>query len=200
MPKVKEDYKKSRKQQILKAAYNCFNKRGYHNTSMRDIFKEAKLSSGAVYNYYPSKEDILQELVLQGQNSSKKLFDEIISNAQIKNPLRHILEYYFDQSGNKTEKLKGVRSDVSIWAAALVDENVMKLTQNSYKESTNRISEFIEKSISQDKLKDTFEPKSLALLVISLIEGLAIQKMLNPEFNMGDYTKAFLAFINCLEK
>ncbi|MEV5966078.1 TetR/AcrR family transcriptional regulator [Kribbella sp. NPDC051952] len=44
---------------ILTAARRAFLRHGFHATSMQDLFAEAKLSSGAVYRYFPGKEDIV---------------------------------------------------------------------------------------------------------------------------------------------
>jgi TetR/AcrR family transcriptional regulator, transcriptional repressor of aconitase len=59
MPKVSDRYRDARRQHILSAARRAFLRRGFHATSMQDLFVEAKLSSGAVYRYFPGKEDIV---------------------------------------------------------------------------------------------------------------------------------------------
>ncbi|MFG2371191.1 TetR/AcrR family transcriptional regulator [Streptomyces sp. NPDC048504] len=59
MPKVSEAYKENRRTQILDAAQRCFVRDGFHRTSMQDILTEAGLSAGAVYRYFPSKDDII---------------------------------------------------------------------------------------------------------------------------------------------
>jgi TetR/AcrR family transcriptional regulator, transcriptional repressor of aconitase len=59
MPKVTEQYRDARRAQILSAARCCFLRDGFHNTSMQDLFAEAGLSSGAVYRYFSSKDDVI---------------------------------------------------------------------------------------------------------------------------------------------
>ena len=58
-PKVSEAYIETRRNEILEAAFKCFSEKGFHNTTMQDIYKTANLSPGAVYNYFSSKEDIV---------------------------------------------------------------------------------------------------------------------------------------------
>jgi AcrR family transcriptional regulator len=60
MPKVSTGYMQARREQILDAASNCFARKGFHLTSMKDICKEAELSPGAVYLHFSSKEDIIE--------------------------------------------------------------------------------------------------------------------------------------------
>src|ERR1700759_3170484 len=59
MPKVTQQYRPARRAQILDSARRCFLRDGFHSTSMQDLFAEAGLSSGAVYRYFPSKDDVI---------------------------------------------------------------------------------------------------------------------------------------------
>ena len=59
MPKVTQAHLEARRQQILDAAFGCFARQGFHQTTMQDICREAELSPGAVYRYFDSKEAII---------------------------------------------------------------------------------------------------------------------------------------------
>jgi AcrR family transcriptional regulator len=59
MPKVSQQYRDDRREQILAAARRCFVRDGFHQTSMQDLFAEAGLSSGAVYGYFAGKEEMI---------------------------------------------------------------------------------------------------------------------------------------------
>src|ERR1700727_2987923 len=59
MPRVSQQHRDERREQILAAARRCFLRDGFHNTSMQDLFAEAELSSGAVYGYFASKNDVI---------------------------------------------------------------------------------------------------------------------------------------------
>lgn len=47
---------------ILETAKRLFVERGYFNTSMRDIAREAGVSTGALYHHFESKEEIAGEI------------------------------------------------------------------------------------------------------------------------------------------
>ena len=59
MPKISEEKRQARRDQILAASWRCFSRRGIHATSMEDIVREANLSFGAVYLYYKSKDELI---------------------------------------------------------------------------------------------------------------------------------------------
>lgn len=54
---------KLRKRAILQAAFDEFTQKGFALTRMEDIAKKASISKGSVYNYFASKEILLEELV-----------------------------------------------------------------------------------------------------------------------------------------
>jgi TetR/AcrR family transcriptional regulator, acrAB operon repressor len=49
--------------QILAAALKLFSRVGYHGTSLRDIARAAKASTGNVYHHFPDKEAIFTALI-----------------------------------------------------------------------------------------------------------------------------------------
>ena len=62
MPKVTQQYRDARRDHILAAARRCFLRDGFHATSMQDLFGEAGLSSGAVYRYFASKDEVIMAI------------------------------------------------------------------------------------------------------------------------------------------
>ncbi|HCT79122.1 MAG TPA: TetR/AcrR family transcriptional regulator [Micromonosporaceae bacterium] len=51
---------------ILHAALELFAEFGFHGTSIRDLAKNVGINSATLYAHYPSKEDILAELIALG--------------------------------------------------------------------------------------------------------------------------------------
>lgn len=50
---------------ILDAAVDNFQRLGYHGTSMRDIARDADLTVASIYHHFPSKQRILQDIMLR---------------------------------------------------------------------------------------------------------------------------------------
>lgn len=59
MPKVTDAYRAARRTEILSAARRCFLRKGFQDTSLQDLIAESGLSTGAVYNYFSSKEEMI---------------------------------------------------------------------------------------------------------------------------------------------
>jgi AcrR family transcriptional regulator len=56
VPKIAEEARTARRDQIIAAAAECFARAGYHVTTMADIAEAAGVSKGTPYLYFPGKE------------------------------------------------------------------------------------------------------------------------------------------------
>jgi AcrR family transcriptional regulator len=59
MPKVSASHVAARREQIIEAAKSLFAERGFSRTTMADVVAASGLSTGAVYHYFPSKEELV---------------------------------------------------------------------------------------------------------------------------------------------
>ena len=66
MPKVGQSYLDARRKQIVDAARTRFTSDGFAGTSMADIVTEAGLSTGSIYRYFASKNEIVVAVCEQG--------------------------------------------------------------------------------------------------------------------------------------
>jgi AcrR family transcriptional regulator len=70
MPKVSEEHKNRRREQILDGARRCFARHGYEGATVARLEEETGLSRGAIFNYFPNKEAIFLAIA---QASSDRL-------------------------------------------------------------------------------------------------------------------------------
>jgi len=62
---LRERQKSLRKKKILRVAERLFRRRGFAETSMEEVSQAAGLAVGTLYNYFPSKSDIVLEIFRQ---------------------------------------------------------------------------------------------------------------------------------------
>jgi AcrR family transcriptional regulator len=68
-PRTKQQYeeiRKSSKGKIMSVALKLFAEKGYYATSISQIAAKAKISKGLMYNYFESKEELLDEIIEEG--------------------------------------------------------------------------------------------------------------------------------------
>ncbi len=59
MQLTREEKKRQTRKAILTAAIKLFGQKGFDNTSIEELAKEAKIGKGTVYSYFATKKDIL---------------------------------------------------------------------------------------------------------------------------------------------
>src|SRR5215211_571964 len=81
MPKLSPSAIEKNKSRIEEAAKQLFIKQGFHATSMRDIAARTGASLGNLYNYYHTKEEILESIIHNYQKvidaRIRAMFDDI---------------------------------------------------------------------------------------------------------------------------
>lgn len=95
---------------ILEVAKKEFVKKGYDNSSMRVIAQKANTTIGNIYHYFPSKEAILDELLLPTeQKLSQVLTEHLEMNVRVNN--MDDINYYLDHMDLESEGLKVLMQD-----------------------------------------------------------------------------------------
>ena len=66
MPRITDERREARREQILEAARACLQEHGLEAVSMEMIIARSGLSTGAVYGYFKGKDDIINAVVTDG--------------------------------------------------------------------------------------------------------------------------------------
>ena len=96
-PRTKSDETRAR---ILGAAMDLFRRRGFEETTMREIAAEAGMATGAAYYYFDSKDAIVLAFYDQAQRDLEPLLETATAGSKdLKERLRALLEvklHYFE--------------------------------------------------------------------------------------------------------
>ncbi len=119
-------HRENTKVKILTAAEKLFARKGYHNTSLRDITSDAQVNIAAVNYHFGSKEKLFEKLLKTRLDPINKirmaLLEQIIEKADKNNSLpdlRKILNSFFNPVMNRMEKEKNSRQFIVILGAIL---------------------------------------------------------------------------------
>jgi AcrR family transcriptional regulator len=92
-----------RRRQIMDAALACFRRHGFHQSSMHEICAEAALSPGAVYRYFPSKNDIIAAIAEDDRRQADAQFAAVASGEDLIDTLCYFAKRFVelaDESGD----------------------------------------------------------------------------------------------------
>ncbi len=76
MPKLTEEAKRERIDRILEGARRCFARHGYEGATVARLEEEIGLSRGAIFNWFPSKEELFVALASRDNERLLTLFAE----------------------------------------------------------------------------------------------------------------------------
>jgi AcrR family transcriptional regulator len=124
MPKVSEQHREARRDQIVDAALRCFARKGFHRTSMADIISESGLSAGALYHHFDGKQQIALAVAQRILGNRLIEFgDRLREGGELPAPssmLRLMM------SGLSSE-VRDVRLLVQLWGEAVTDPEVSQM-------------------------------------------------------------------------
>lgn len=82
----------SKKDDIIKAALELLVEKGVHNTPMSAIAKAAGTGMGTIYNHFPNKDLLINEIYIQIKEKEESLFSEVDTEGPIKTQFENYMK------------------------------------------------------------------------------------------------------------
>jgi TetR/AcrR family transcriptional regulator, transcriptional repressor of aconitase len=174
MPKVTAQYRDARRDQILSAARRCFLRDGFHATSMQDLFAEAGLSSGAVYGYFASKDDVIIAIAEENVRDFAVMTHEVASGEPDK-PIGTVLTDIITKvrARDAEDGLAGLA--VLSWSEALRNPVLASRFADLVAQIRADLSEIARKHQAAGNLPRDVPAESLAIVFMSIVPGCILQ-------------------------
>jgi AcrR family transcriptional regulator len=195
VPKVSEQHRLARQDEIIDAALAAFRRKGFHATSMAEIIAESGLSAGAIYGYFASKTDIVHAVATRIVSAR---VDELHA-AAVQDPMpapslmiRAILQGLLDADGLPTVLLQ-------VWGEAVTDPTLRKLCQNIFTVLRDALALYLTRW--QQSRNGLSEPHARAValeqapLFVSVVNGFVVQDSLVDGFDRRGYLERTLTYL-----
>ena len=173
-PRTEKQFKeirKDKKELIIDTALELFAENGYHATSISSIAKDAGISKGLMYNYFESKELLLNEIILSGLKELIGFFDP--------NKDGFLTEDEFDFFLNSAiESIKNNRNYWKLYYSLMMQSSVIELSKDTMAEFTQQ---YFMTLIDYYKRHNSDNPEAEAMLLTTTLDGLAIAYVNDPE-------------------
>ena len=182
MPKISDQKRESRRQQILDAALACFSENGFHQTGMADIVRRSGLSQGAVYLYFPSKDDLIEALA-DDRHRREAVLNSVARSST--DPLECLQELIHVYARWLTEPAGEQRRRVGIhgWAEALRSRRVRDCVVEGIDVPRVLIAQLVERAQHQRLLHSDVSAEAVARMLIALFQGLVLQASWGEEID-----------------
>jgi len=195
--RVTEAHLKARRDQIVNAAWACFARMGYHQTTMQDIATEAGLSAGAIYRYYPSKEAVLRAINDRSQEMSRALVEW--ARSQTEGPMgvlevigQAMYSIFNDPSFDAT-----TRVNIEIWPELIRSEELGERLRQELTFWRTVVSQLLREAQERGEVRAGIDPEAVCMLLICAWEGLRHYRLVDREnFTIERQLEATLALLS----
>ncbi|MCF2916347.1 TetR/AcrR family transcriptional regulator [Pseudoalteromonas sp. Cn5-37] len=177
----------ARRNQVLCAAADCFRRKGYHGAGMAEISKTAGMSAGHIYNYFASKEAIIESIVERDMEEMFSIFKEF---ADKPGDRVTVLLDGLDRGVERHTDLNQGALDLEMLAEAARNEKVANLLRESDIHARDSMRELLvgERGPLQGTALE--EVNARIEVMFSVMGGLLLRKMLNPDLDINELLKA----------
>ncbi|HEY2191430.1 MAG TPA: TetR/AcrR family transcriptional regulator [Actinomycetospora sp.] len=184
MPRITEERREARRREIVAAARRCFARDGFHQTSMPDIAREAGMSAGAFYRYFPSKDDVILEIAGQafgvmagrieasGGGTGPPSVGDIV--AAVVGPLGG--DTITLPSGEVVPTDELARCGVQAWSELLRHESLRERAAAGFDAVRSRMAEVLRRGREGGAVPADLDPDDGARVVMALLPGFILQR------------------------
>jgi AcrR family transcriptional regulator len=162
MPKISDERRAERREQILEGARRCFAEHGYEGATVVKLERDIGLSRGAIFNYFPSKEDLFLELAAR----DTRRVSEVFLDQGLEGVLHEILEFDPSWLSVYLELVRRARTDPAFRERLDRRETEFVMANRARVEEAQRAGE----------IRDDLDPKSLGIFVNLVLHGLMLQR------------------------
>jgi TetR/AcrR family transcriptional regulator, acrAB operon repressor len=172
MKKTKEEAALTR-QMLLESALRVFNRKGYAQTTLEEVAKEAGVTRGALYWHFNNKFEMFQMVLQEKYNEvSSRILDIIDSDLKPLKKLRQLfLEFFHIMSNIKEYRMV---EDIQLFRA-----NPEEKYRQLYKSHVEKVKAFrewskniVREGIAVGEVDKNLDPELIILAMVSYIAGL----------------------------
>ncbi len=185
-PKLPQEYSDFRRRQILMSAWECFADRGYSETTVREIARRMKASTGVIYNFFKGKEEILEAIQDWSIENNTRVFDRMGRKESIREAIGEFFKSHFE-CGAIEEVKKSSRGNISLLSEAAKKEKIRAMFNASYDFMEENLSRFFRVAKKRKEIESPADPAVLTRFLIALLLGLQLQVALIDKLGSTAY-------------
>ncbi|MBP0724528.1 TetR family transcriptional regulator [Bacillus sp. RG28] len=178
MPKVSEEYKKKRKEEILEIASRIFIEKGFEETTMTDIVEASQLSRGGVYKYFSSTDEMFKEIVKKYDQQRDVNIEKIIAESET---AWQAIEEFLDRS-EKNLINSGLGFGIVQFEYTVNScrkENRTAYLIKRFEEVIKNLGRLIENGVQTNEFKPIQPVNAIIMFIINVLDGILLFRMLS---------------------
>jgi AcrR family transcriptional regulator len=177
MPKVSDEHRTARREQILDAALQCAAREGFHKTTMAHVIAQSGLSAGAVYGYFSGKTALIQAMAGRVVGGFAGTLREVAEGAE---PVSIVSAFAAvvaraDEIMTGPDGNSAARVAVHAWSEAARDDQVAEIVRNSIDRLHESWLAVLARAEREGSIRPDLDHDRMARALVGLVPGYLVQ-------------------------
>ena len=162
---------------IVEATMRVVARQGYARTSLMDIANEAGMSNGAVHYHFPTKEALISQVLQHAVDTVAERTRKVWMAGE--NPLSAVRSALREPWAVRSALSDDVKVVADLLAQSMHDANLRQPLAGWYSSAFSQVEEHL-RTAQALGLRTKIDPAFLPRIMHALLDGLALQKMVDP--------------------
>ena len=180
-----EEQQKTR-ERIIAAASKVLAEKGYDATTLREISREAQAAPGLVHYYFGGKDELLVEVLQAAGQRFHQRMEHLVQQMPADRSLEAVLTQLYERVDLEPDVY---RLRYESFSLGLHNPVIAPKVRERLAQRRNEIGSVIAKVLENSERtegaqRSSLDPTILAALLLSIFDGLALQKIMDPTFDL----------------
>lgn len=193
MSRMPGAYLEARTAEIRDAAMRVFVRKGINASTMQDIATEAGISAGAIYRYFPGKDQLVQAVFDYCREENRQLFEGSPERVSPLAAFMGIGRAVWDEFRDPGSRDRYAVRLAAMLAGSREGDPLGGEMRRMHGELLERLEAFIRQIQAAGELRRDIDAHALALTILSCVQGL---RMLFVEFDEEIETEGVYEVLN----
>jgi AcrR family transcriptional regulator len=181
-----------RKEQVIHEAIRFFGQYGYHGARLSDIAKAAGVTEPGLLHHFPSKEQLLMEVLAERDRLDHERFDPALHEqaGDSLSSLNKLVEH--------NESVPGLVQLFTVLVAESIDEEHPghNFFRQRYQDLRDQAVDLMKNAQLHKEIRDDIPAEDLVVLLYAMMDGLQIQWLYEPgKISMAHLFEEFLRLL-----
>ena len=189
------------RERIIAATARVLARNGYDATTLREISREAQVAPGLVHYYFGGKDQLLVEVLQAAGRRFSQTMEQLVQHVPANRSLEAVLAQIHERVEQEPDVYRLRYESFSLGLHnALIEPKVREQLARRRKEIGSVMAKVFE---NMERTKGTkssaFDPASLAALLLAIFDGLALQKIMDPTFDLDAPYEILAQMLDCFQ-
>lgn len=175
MPRLSEAQQAARRERLLDAAEVCFARSGFHAATMAEIAREARVSAGAAYVWFASKEDLIAGIAARDRARFAADFEAIAEAPDFGEALEACARFHVVERPAHKRRLM-----VELAAESTRNEAVARSFRSVDRTVRESLLRALERQVAAGRIAPAMPPARLVPVLMVLGDGLFLRRAIDP--------------------